>query len=349
FSRHSRAGELHIARRNVWFLTSHIYGSQFQTVEVQRYFIQPWWFTVRETSCVPLGASNSTTCEDSFTAVQRVSGSTKEPVSCCGVETVLYVPHEGDEQTCNQVRCSHLPVGVDDQVDTSHLEEEESSFTPRSDLDIESDFEESNDDLSPEESEVPFISSHLWLEGVTDVALKLPAIREAFSRMLACIHVQNLLYVSGKKMLMRLAAANKKDVIGVQLAYDSVIHFLREPSNWESIEAELLQAQLHHFSFLDVFFELVLFSCFIHSSPPPASDGGFLQRLFRAISQWDMDIREPEAARLFLRLSNMLTVLLEDLFYQPLELYGDPAALASAVLSIVKQRVQEMMKTIQRV
>ncbi|KAK3539275.1 hypothetical protein QTP86_033476, partial [Hemibagrus guttatus] len=207
----------------------------------------------------------------------------------------------------------------------------------------------SNDDLSPEESEVPFISSHLWLEGVTDVALKLPAIREAFSRMLACIHVQNLLYVSGKKMLMRLAAANKKDVVGVQLAYDSVVHLLREPSNWESIEAELLQARLHHFSFLDVFFELVLFRCFIHSSPPTASDGGFLHRLFRAISQWDADIREPEAARLFLRLSNMLTVLLEDLFYQPLELYGDPAALASAVLSIVKQRVQEMMKTIQRV
>ncbi|KAK3521079.1 hypothetical protein QTP86_006327 [Hemibagrus guttatus] len=171
----------HGARRNIWFLTSHIYGSQFQTVEVQRYFIQPRWFTVTETVRVPLGASH------------------------------------------------------------------------------------------------------------TDVALNLPAIREAFSRMLACIHVQNLLYVSGKLMLMYLAAANKMDVVRVQLAYDTVIRFLREPSNWESFEAELLQAR------------------------------------------------------------NMLTVLLEDLFYQDLELYGDPAALASAVLSIVKQHEQEMMKTIQRI
>ncbi|KAK3531247.1 hypothetical protein QTP70_015220, partial [Hemibagrus guttatus] len=202
FSRHG-------ARRNIWFLTSHIYGSQFQTVEVQRYFIQPRWFTVTETVRVPLqGASH------------------------------------------------------------------------------------------------------------TDVALNLPAIREAFSRMLACIHVQNLLYMSGKLMLMYLAAANKMDVVRVQLAYDTVIRFLRVPSNWESFEAELLRARPHHFSFLDVLFDFVLFSCFTHSSPPPA---------------------------------NMLTVLLEDLFYQDLELYGDPAALASAVLSIVKQHEQEMMKTIQRV
>ncbi|KAK3506385.1 hypothetical protein QTP70_019271, partial [Hemibagrus guttatus] len=271
FSRHSRAGELHGARRNIWFLTSHIYGSQFQW-KFRGTSSSRGGFPSKETSCAPLGASNSTACEDSFTAVQRVSGSAKEPLSCRGVETVIYVPHEDGEQTFNQVRCSHPPVGVDDQVDTSHLEEEERSFTPRSDLDIESDFEESNDDLSPEESEVPFISSHLWLEGVTDIALKLPAIREAFSGMLACIHVQNLLYVSGKKMLMRLAAANKKDVVGVQPAYDSVVHFLREPSNWESIEAELLQARLHHFSFLDVFFELVLFRCFIHSSPPTAME-----------------------------------------------------------------------------
>ncbi|KAK3521080.1 hypothetical protein QTP86_006328 [Hemibagrus guttatus] len=71
-------------------------------------------------------------------------------------------------------------------------------------------------------------------------------------------------------------------------AHDTVIRFLREPSNWESFEAELLRGR------------------------------------------------------------NMLTVLLEDLFYQDLELYGDPAALASAVLSIVKQHEQEMMKTIQR-
>ncbi|XP_058230379.1 uncharacterized protein LOC131343036 [Hemibagrus wyckioides] len=345
FSRHSRAGELHSARRNIWFLTSHIYGSQIQSVEVERYFIRPWWFTVGETSCVPLqGSSNSTTCEDSFTTVQRVSGSAKEPASCRGVETVTNVPLEDGEQAC-----SHLPVGVEDQVDTSHLEEEESSFTPHADLDVESDFEESNNDLSPEESEVPFISSHLWLEGVTDVALKLPAIRQAFSRMLDCMLVQNLLFISGKKMLMRLAAANKKDVNGVKLAYESVIRFLRQPSNWESIKVELLQAQLHHFSFFDLFFELVLFRCFLHSSPPPASDGGLLQRLFLAISQWDVDIREPEAERLFLRLSNMLTVLLEDLFYQPLELYRDPAALDSAVLRIVKQRVQEIMKTIERV
>ncbi|KAK3506258.1 hypothetical protein QTP70_021495, partial [Hemibagrus guttatus] len=174
------------------------------------------------------GASNSTTCEDSFTPLYSESlGARKKPVSCRGLETVLYVPHEGDEQTCNQVRCAHLPVGVDDQVDTSHLEEEERSFTPRSDMDIESDFEESNDDLSPEESEVPFISSHLWLEGVTDVALKLPAIREAFSRMLG-VHPRAEPPVRVREEDAHASGSSQQKGekwLGVQLAYDSVIQF----------------------------------------------------------------------------------------------------------------------------
>ncbi|XP_047658890.1 mitoguardin 1-like [Tachysurus fulvidraco] len=174
-------------------------------------------------------------------------------------------------------------------------EEEGRFFTPHADSDVQSEFEESDMERPPEEQEVPFIVLYLTGRGITDLVLKLPAVREVFSRMMASIHNKSFLYVAGKQILMLLAAANKQDPRGVQRAYDEMIQFLREPSYQEMIEAEVLDAQLYHFNLLDVFFELVFFSCLINGLAPEASDGGFLQHVFNMNSQWDVDIREPEA------------------------------------------------------
>ncbi|KAK3505772.1 hypothetical protein QTP70_019990 [Hemibagrus guttatus] len=350
FSHHLGRGELQSTWQNIQFRSFESRSSEFESLKIHRYFlcmvrgpeVQLWWFTTTKTCCNDLGSSIYTRCKDTFTRIQRVFGCVRELVSCQRTETIIHVPYEDCEQTIHRVSRWFLHLHVDDQVNTSHQEEEESFFTPQAD----SEFEEQRNDmeLSPEEMEVPFISLQLKDSGITDLVLKLPAVREAFSRMLACIINKNILYVAGKKILMRLAAANKQDPFGVQQAYDDVIQFLREPSYQEMIEAELFDAELYHFNLLDLFFEHILFGYIINNLAPAALDGGFLQRLFVMNSKWDVDIWEPEAEELCLLLCCKLTMLLEELFSQPLELYSDPAALAIVVSRLVKEHVQEMLK-----
>ncbi|XP_053508974.1 uncharacterized protein LOC128625009 [Ictalurus furcatus] len=191
-------------------------------------------------------------------------------------------------------------------------------------------------------------SYHLSYRGVTDIRLKLRALRQALSTLLASIHKQNFLFVVGKKIVMHLAAANTQDVFGVQLAYESLVRFLRKPSYQESIMTELLGAQLHHYNFLDVFYELLLFGYFWNGSTPEAFEGGFLERLFALINMWDMDMWEPAAGLYFTALIDRLTVLCEVLFSQPLELYSDSVALSSAVSRLLRQHVQLMMDTLEK-
>ncbi|XP_047656406.1 uncharacterized protein LOC113639463 isoform X2 [Tachysurus fulvidraco] len=356
-SHHHGTRQLHSAWQTIQFLSSQSCSFVCESMEVRRYIaclvrgpeVLLWWITTTtEMSSNHWGAFNSTIQETSITCIQRVCGSVRALVSCHHEETTIHVPYEDGEQTIYQVSRLYLRVDVDGQVDMSH-EEEGSFFTPYADSEAQSEFEENDMELPLEEQEVPFISLYLTGRGITDLVLKLPAVREAFSRMMASMHNKNFLYVAGKQILMRLAAANKQDPRGVQRAYDELIRFLREPSYQEMIKAEVLDAQLYHFNLLDVFFELVFFSCLINGLPPGALDGGFLQHVFDMNSQWDVDIREPEADQLFLLLSLKLTLLLEELFSQPLDLYSDPAALATAVLRLVKEHVQEMLKAMAEV
>ncbi|XP_058232055.1 uncharacterized protein LOC131344105 [Hemibagrus wyckioides] len=142
------------------------------------------------------------------------------------------------------------------------------------------------------------VNCHLSERGVTDIGLKVPALREAFATLLASIHNQDFLFVVGKRIVMRLAAANNQDVVGVLLAYEALIRFLRTSSNQESIKAELSSCD-HHYNFLDVFYELILFGCFINGSKPQPFKGGFLERLLALFSMWDVDVWEPAAELYF--------------------------------------------------
>ncbi|XP_058241419.1 uncharacterized protein LOC131350240 [Hemibagrus wyckioides] len=186
------------------------------------------------------------------------------------------------------------------------------------------------------------VNCHLSERGVTDIGLKVPALREAFATLLASIHNQDFLFVVGKRIVMRLAAANNQDVVGVLLAYEALIRFLRTSSNQESIKAELSSCD-HHYNFLDVFYELILFGCFINGSKPQPFKGGFLERLLALFSMWDVDVWEPAAELYFTVLIDYLTELVEVLFTQPLELTSDPAALATTVQRLLKLHVQLMM------
>ncbi|KAF4088419.1 hypothetical protein AMELA_G00081690 [Ameiurus melas] len=141
--------------------------------------------------------------------------------------------------------------------------------------------------------------------------------------------------------------SDPEDVVDVQLAYESLIRFLRSPSNQESFITKLFEARLHHYNFLDVFYELLLFGYFTNDSAPEC-EGGFLESLFGSISMGDVDVWEAAAELYFTVLIDQLTVLCEVLFSQPLVLYCDPAALASVVLRLLWQHVPLMMDTLEK-
>ncbi|KAK3505867.1 hypothetical protein QTP70_019502, partial [Hemibagrus guttatus] len=174
------------------------------------------------------------------------------------------------------------------------------------------DYMEGEERFSPEEVEVPFIGCQLSDREVT-IGLKLPALRQAFATILSSDHNQNFLFLNGRKIVMRLPAANN---------------------------------QLH-FNFVDVFYELLVFGYFCYGLAPETFEGGFLQRLMALISMWDLDVWEPAAGLYFTVLIDQLTELLVVLFSQPLELYEDPEALATVVLRLIKQHVQ-LMATLEK-
>ncbi|KAK3521071.1 hypothetical protein QTP86_015257 [Hemibagrus guttatus] len=207
---------------------------------------------------------------------------------------------------------------------------------------------ESDESLSQEDVEVPFISGCLTDRGVTDIGLKLHALREAFATHLACIDNQNFLFVMGKKIVMHLAAVNNQDAVRVKLAYEDLIWFLKTPSYQDSIAAELSEAHVYHYNFVDVFYELLLFGYITNGSIPDTFEGGPLERLFVLISMWNVDVWEPAAKIYFTVLIDQLTDLAEALFTQPPEFYYDPAALATTLRPLLRQHVQKMMDILEK-
>ncbi|XP_062863828.1 uncharacterized protein LOC134325529 [Trichomycterus rosablanca] len=298
---------------------------------------------------VILGFPYFTTSEVCFTGIQSISGTVTEFVSCRRLETFVNVLLEDRVKTFHKVIKDYRQLWADGQEDAAHWVKESTCYTPDmdSETDSESEFEGSEESLSPEESEVPFISCHLKDCGITDVALKLPALHEVFTTLLTSIHLQNLLFISGKELVMHLAALNKQDVLEVQLSYEALIRFLKEAANQSSVQLEMFEVQLH-LNLLDVLYELVLFGWFIYDSAPEFMDGGFLDRLLKHIISWDIEIWEPAAQQCFTVLQDQLTEFLQVVFSQPLELYEDPEGLAHVVLDLLKLHVQQMLKTMKK-
>ncbi|XP_062846115.1 uncharacterized protein LOC134305234 [Trichomycterus rosablanca] len=349
---HSGNCGLQSTSRIIRFLSTECHCSQSESVQLRRRFvcvvqgseIQQWWFTIADTCRVNhLGFPYYTTSEVSFTGIHSISGTVTAFVSCRRLETFANVLLEDRVQTFHEVTRDCSQLWADGQEDAAHCVENSSFYTPY--MDFESDSEGSDDgSLSPEESEVPFISCHLKDCGIADVALKLPALREAFFTLLTSVHLQNLLFVSGKELVMHLAALNNQDVLKVQLSYEALIRFLRGAANRSSIELEMLEIQLH-LNFLDVLYELVVFGWFTFDSAPEFMDGGFLDQLFKHIMSWDPEIWETAAQQCFLALQDQLTEFLRVVFSQPLELYEDPKGLAHVVLELLKRHVQQMLQT----
>ncbi|KAK3505833.1 hypothetical protein QTP70_019663 [Hemibagrus guttatus] len=96
------------------------------------------------------------------------------------------------------------------------------------------------------------------------------------------------------------------------------------------------------------FYELLLFGYVKNGSIPDTFKGGFLEHLFALISMWNVDVWEPAAEIYFTVLIDQLTDLAELLFTQPPQFYYDPAALASTLRPLLRQRVQKMMDILEK-
>ncbi|KAK3506350.1 hypothetical protein QTP70_020382 [Hemibagrus guttatus] len=350
------AGELISAFRNIQFLSACTFTFLSGSVDVKGYFLGMirgpesrfcWFKTTKTHNFNHLGFPYQSTIEDCFTAIQGEYGKVTELISCKLVETSIFEPHEDYVQTLKKVFCTCLHVARDGRVNISTWEQEQ-VHSPNSDSEEQYDSEESDESLSQEELEVPFISGYLTDRGVTDIGLKLHALREAFATHLACIDNQNFLFVMGKKIVMHLAAVNNQDAVRVKLAYEDLIWFLKTPSYQDSIAAELSEAYVYHYNFVDVFYELFLFSYITNGSIPDTFEGGLLERLFALISMWNVDVWEPAAKIYFTVLIDQLTDLAEVLFTQPPEFYYDPAALARTLRPLLRQHVQKIMDILEK-
>ncbi|KAK3506146.1 hypothetical protein QTP70_019452 [Hemibagrus guttatus] len=281
------AGELISAFRNIQFLSACTFTFLSGSVGVKGYFLgmirgpesRFCWF--------------KTTTTHNFNHLGEY-GKVTELISCKLVETSIFEPLEDYVQTLKKVFCTCLHVARDGRVNISTWEQEQ-VHSPHSDSEEQYDSEESDESLSQEEVEVPFISGYLTDRGVTDIGLKLHALREAFATHLACIDNQNFLFVMGKKIVMHLAAVNNQDAVRVKLAYEDLIWFLKTPSYQDSIAAELSEAYVYHYNFVDVFYELLLFGYITNGSIPDTFEGGLVERLFALISMWNVDVWEPAA------------------------------------------------------
>ncbi|XP_058259620.1 uncharacterized protein LOC131361977 [Hemibagrus wyckioides] len=346
------AGILDHAWKNVQFLSADCFSSQSRSVENKTCYcwmirgpesVFCWFNTTKTCYLNHMGIPYVTHIEDSFTGIKSISGRVTEYLCCNHMESSVLVALEDYGHIFKKVTCTYLHVLEDGQVDTATWETKE-VCSPHS---SQSNSEDCEEGFSPEEVEVPFISRHLSDREVTDMGLKLPALRQAFDAMVGCMLNLNFLFLTGKKIVMQLAAANNQDAVHVRLAYEALIRFLRTSSNQESIAAELSGAGLH-FNFLDVFYELLIIGYYGNGFVPETFEGGFLQRLMALVSMWDLDVWEPAAELYFTVLIDQLTELLEVLFSQPLELYKDPEALATAATRLIKQHVQLMMNTLEK-
>ncbi|KAK3515719.1 hypothetical protein QTP70_030163 [Hemibagrus guttatus] len=313
------AGKVDLAWNNIQFLSAEYFSSQSGSVNIKMGYIR----MIRGPECVACWLKTTKTCylnhmgfpydtriEDCFTGIKSVSGRVTEYLCCNRMEASVIVALEDYVHAFKKVTCTYLRVTEDGQVDTDTWVTE-GVYSPHS---SQSNSEDCEERFSPEEVEVPFISCQLSDREVTDIGLKLPALRQAFATILSSDHNQNFLFLNGKKIVMRLAAANN---------------------------------QLH-FNFVDIFYELLVFGYFCYGLAPETFEGGFLQRLMALISMWDLDVWEPAAGLYFTVLIDQLTELLVVLFSQPLELYEDPEALATVVLRLIKQHVQLMMDTLEK-
>eukprot|EP00063_Salmo_salar_P022848 XP_013997683.1 PREDICTED: uncharacterized protein LOC106570169 isoform X3 [Salmo salar] len=172
------------------------------------------------------------------------------------------------------------------------------------------------EDLLPEEREVPLLNLYLTTKRVEDIALRLVSLRQAFT-----------------------------DEAEFIRAYNDFVDYLSDPSKQIDIERELAEAKIHHVNLIDVLFELVMFGMMTAQKSMMVHPGGFMERLYALLYSFLPAAAsiEPKAERYLLLLNGGLMALLDDMFGQQLAWYFNPESLVTELSSLLEYHLENLM------
>ncbi|CDR18949.1 unnamed protein product, partial [Oncorhynchus mykiss] len=222
------------------------------------------------------------------------------------------------QQTDVSVVYATLHMGLDGLLSSTACSEAASVSTPTNQQFTEPEPEGHNcyegweEDLLPEEREVPLLNLYLTTKRVEDIALRLVSLRQAFTTLLGSTLSRNHLFVAGKVLMGALVQAHHMDEAEFIRAYNDFVDYLSDPSKEIDIERELAEAKIHHVNLIDVLFELVLFGLMIAQKSLIVHPGGFMEHLYSLLYSFLPAAAsiEPKAERYLLLLNVRVKSLL---------------------------------------
>ncbi|XP_038827420.1 uncharacterized protein LOC120026775 [Salvelinus namaycush] len=242
-------------------------------------------------------------------------------------------------------------MGLDGLLSSSAWSEAASVSTPTNQQFTEPEPEGHNcyegweEDLLPEEREVPLLNLYLTTKRVEDIALRLVSLRQAFTTLLGSTLSRNHLFVAGKVLMGALVQAHHMDEAEFIRAYNDFVDYLSDPSKKIDIERELAEAKIHHVNLIDVLFELVMFGMMTAQKSLMVHPGGFMERLYALLYSFlpaAVSI-EPKAERYLLLLNGGLMALLDDMFGQQLAWYFNPVSLVTELSRLLEYHLENLM------
>ncbi|XP_071196376.1 uncharacterized protein [Salvelinus alpinus] len=310
------------------------------------------WAISKETARLsPEGIPYCATKVQSITWIQRVAGRVTHYASHLRHETSVDVTLGCYQQTDVSVVYVTLHMGLDGLLSSSAWSEAASFSTPTTQQFTDPAPEGHNcyegweEDLLPEEREVPLLNLYLTTKRVEDIALRLVSLRQAFTTLLGSTLSRNHLFVAGKVLLGALVQANHMDEAKFILTYNNFVDYLSDPSKRNDIARELAEAKIHHVNMIDVLFELVLFGLMTAQKSLMVHPGGFVERLYALLYCFlpTAANMEPEADRYLLLLNGGLMALLDDMFGQQLAWYFNPESLVTELSRLLEYHLENLM------
>ncbi|XP_045076580.1 uncharacterized protein LOC121564395 [Coregonus clupeaformis] len=281
------------------------------------------WAISKETHRLsPEGIPYCATKVQSISWIQYVAGRVTQYASHLRHETSVAVTHGCYQQTDVSVVYATLHMGLDGLLSSSAWSEAASVSTPTTQQFTEPEPEGHNcyegweEDLLPEEREVPLLNLYLTTKRVEDIGLRLVSLRQAFT-----------------------------DEAEFIRAYNDFVDYLSDPSKQIDIERELAEAKIHHVNLIDVLFELVLFGMMTAQKSLMVQPGGFLERLYALLYSFLPTVAsiEPKAERYLLLLNGGLMALLDDMFGQQLAWYFNRESLVTQLSSLLEYHLEYLM------
>ncbi|XP_064870076.1 uncharacterized protein LOC135566170 isoform X1 [Oncorhynchus nerka] len=310
------------------------------------------WAISKETARLsPEGIPYCATKVQSVTWIQYVAGRVTQYASHLRHETSVDVTFGCYQQTDVSVVYATLHMGLDGLLSSSWGSEAASVSTPTNQQFTEPEPEGHNlyegweEDLLPEEREVPLLNLYLTTKRVEDIALRLVSLRQAFTTLLGSTLSRNHLFVAGKVLMGALVQAHHMDESEFIRAYNDFVDYLSDPSKKIDIERELAEAKIHHVNLIDVLFELVLFGLMTAQKSLMVHPGGFMERLYALLYSFLPAAAsiEPKAERYLLLLNGGLMALLDDMFGQQLAWYFNPESLVTELSSLLEYHLENLM------